>query len=111
MEIHADVLTDSAGFSLYIREGDTASTSDPVSGCTTVGCLKQWPLFAVENPSVPAELSADDFGVFERPDGEKQATYQGWPLYYFSGDVAPGDTNGDGLAAIWHAVKIPFVAP
>jgi predicted lipoprotein with Yx(FWY)xxD motif len=110
VQIHAGVLTDSRGFSLYIREGDTASKTDPVSGCTA-GCLTTWPLFAVEDPTVPDELSAADFGAFERPDGETQATYQGWPLYYFGADKAPGNTKGDGVGKIWHVVAIPFVAP
>ena len=28
-------------------------------------------------------------------------TLNGWPLYYFSGDAAPGDTNGQGVQGIW----------
>ena len=29
-----------------------------------------------------------------RPDGNLQATYNGWPLYYFGEDIFAGDTNG-----------------
>jgi predicted lipoprotein with Yx(FWY)xxD motif len=39
----------------------------------------------------------------------KQVAYKGDPLYRFSMDKAPGDTNGEGINAfggIWHVVKI-----
>jgi predicted lipoprotein with Yx(FWY)xxD motif len=29
-------------------------------------------------------------------DGSKQVAYEGHPLYYFSGDSAPGQTSGQG---------------
>jgi predicted lipoprotein with Yx(FWY)xxD motif len=109
VEIHDNVFTNADGFSLYLRDTDTASTTAPVSSCTGA-CLAAWPLFSVENPSVPAELSADDFRVFTRPDNSKQATYKGWPLYRYIGDTMPGDTNGKAIAT-WHLVKLPFVAP
>jgi predicted lipoprotein with Yx(FWY)xxD motif len=109
VELHDNVFTDADGFSLYIFANDTASTVAPTSACTG-GCVSAWPLFNVASPTLPAELSADDFRVFTRPDNSTQATYQGWPLYYYDGDVAPGDTNGDGIGA-WHVVKFPFVAP
>jgi predicted lipoprotein with Yx(FWY)xxD motif len=109
VEVHDNVVTNADGFSLYLRDTDTASTSAPVSSCTGA-CLAAWPLFSVENPSVPAELSADDFRVFTRPDNGKQATYKGWPLYRYIGDTMPGDTNGKAIAT-WHLVKLPFVAP
>jgi len=34
-----------------------------------------------------------------------QVTYNGHPLYTYSGDTAPGQVNGDGFGGIW------FVAP
>ena len=108
VELHNNIFTDADGFSLYLREGDTASTTDPVSACAAP--CAAWPVFAVEDPTVPAELDAADFRVFDGDNGT-QATYKGWPLYYFSGDLAPGATNGDGLGGIWHLVKLPFVAP
>ena len=38
------------------------------------------------------------------PDAGPQVTYNGWPLYYFSGDSAPGDTNGEGPGGVWYVV-------
>ena len=39
---------------------------------------------------------ASDLGTITRPGGSKQATYDGHPLYYFVGDSAAGQTNGQG---------------
>jgi predicted lipoprotein with Yx(FWY)xxD motif len=36
-----------------------------------------------------------------RDDGSLQLTYNGYPLYTYTGDFNPGDTNGAGLAGIW----------
>jgi predicted lipoprotein with Yx(FWY)xxD motif len=31
----------------------------------------------------------------------RQVTYSDWPLYTFTGDLAPGDTNGQGMFGKW----------
>ena len=43
-------------------------------------------------------------GTITRDDGTVQGTYNGWPLYYFSGDSAPGDVNGQGLNDVWWVI-------
>lgn len=43
-----------------------------------------------------------------RPDGTKQVTFSNWPLYYYSKDNAPGDTNGQGVisyGAPWYVIN------
>jgi hypothetical protein len=40
-----------------------------------------------------------------RSDGSSQVTYGGWPLYYYSGDAAPGDVNGQGVNGVWYVVS------
>jgi predicted lipoprotein with Yx(FWY)xxD motif len=60
--------------------------------------------------SVATGLNASDFGEFTRADGTMQTTFQGWPLYEFSGDSKAGDTNGDNLVANggpWYVVRNP----
>jgi predicted lipoprotein with Yx(FWY)xxD motif len=43
-------------------------------------------------------------GTFTRTDnGTLQVTYNGLPLYFYSGDRAPGDTNGNYPG--WNPVK------
>ena len=39
--------------------------------------------------------------TFARPDGSMQVAYKGAPLYYYAGDSAAGDTNGQGVGGNW----------
>jgi len=74
-----------------------------ISNCTLAtysGCSGTWPpLTAAANAT-----TSGDFAPLTRSDGTKQWAYQGHPLYTYAGDGATGDTNGDGLAGIWHVV-------
>jgi predicted lipoprotein with Yx(FWY)xxD motif len=45
-----------------------------------------------------------DLGVTTRTGGAKQVTYGGHPLYYFSGDTAPGQTKGQGVDGVWFLI-------
>ena len=40
----------------------------------------------------------------EREDGKKQTTFRGYPLYYWAGDKAPGDTKGQGVNNVWYVI-------
>lgn len=92
--------TDVSGRSLYYFTKD-AKDLEACQG----ECIQHWPLFASEQLHIPATMNADDFSVLTRPDGVKQWTYKGWPLYYFAGDQAAGDTNGQGLGGVWYVVQ------
>ena len=39
-----------------------------------------------------------------RKDGSGQVTFKRWPLYYFAGDSAAGDTKGQGVGGKWFVV-------
>jgi predicted lipoprotein with Yx(FWY)xxD motif len=43
-----------------------------------------------------------NLGTITRTDGSLQVTYNGLPLYFFSGDKAAGDANG--VYTNWAAV-------
>ena len=89
------ILTDSDGNTLYLFVPDAQGPSTCEGGC-----LEAW-------PAVPGDVSAgsgaDDglLGTTTRSDGSEQATYNGWPLYYFANDAAPGDVNGQGANDVW----------
>ena len=51
----------------------------------------------IEKVAAKDGLKDADFGTITRADGKKQTTYKGMPLYFFVGDKAAGDTNGQGV--------------
>lgn len=94
------ILTDAEGMSLYFFSLDTKDTSECLDGC-----LNAWPVFYKEDIIVDSGLDAADFATITRTDGAMQTTYKGWPLYYFAGDNAEGDTNGDKVNDVWFIAK------
>jgi predicted lipoprotein with Yx(FWY)xxD motif len=73
-------------------------------------CAAAWPpLRATGKPVVGTSLSASKIGTTARSDGKPQVTYNGHPLYLYSADQKPGDTNGQGLNAFggaWFALSV-----
>jgi predicted lipoprotein with Yx(FWY)xxD motif len=107
------IIASSKGLALYVYKPDTPAmgTTAAKSACTA-GCLAAWPLFYATPPvTVPAGLDVADFGSFDRGAGVMQSTYKGWPLYFYKDDTMAGTVKGDGEAAVWFAVRVPFVAP
>ena len=99
------ILVDGDGNTLYMFMPDNQGAST----CTG-GCLDAWP--ALLGPAVAGEgADASLFGTAARPDdGTQQVTYNGWPLYYFAQDAAPGDINGQGASDVWYVMD-PTGAP
>ena len=92
-----DHLTDAEGNSLYLFTVDTQDSG--TSNCDP-DCLEQWPIFT--GPATAGE--GVDAALMGEIAETGQVTYNGWPLYYFAGDTAPGDTNGQGLGDVWWLV-------
>jgi predicted lipoprotein with Yx(FWY)xxD motif len=93
------ILVDGEGMTLYLfvpdAQGETTCTGD---------CLSAWP--ALIGPASAGE-GADEAMLATTPrpeDGAEQVTYNDWPLYYFGGDTAPGDVNGQGVGENWYVV-------
>ena len=86
------------GLALYIFTKDTGTTS----ACYDA-CAKSWPPFEVGagESATAGEGVTGALGTTTRTDGTTQVTYAGAPLYYFAGDKAAGDTNGQGLKGVW----------
>ena len=92
-------LTGDSGRTLYEFTPDTGSTSTCSGGCAGL-----WPPLTVPaggSPSAGSGVQANMFGTTQRDDGSTQVTYNGHPLYYYSGDAAAGDVNGQGLNGKW----------
>jgi predicted lipoprotein with Yx(FWY)xxD motif len=90
-------LTGEDGKTLYVKMGD--STSAP--NCTGA-CLTNWPAFTLDTgeTAVAGTGVTGTLATFTRPEGT-QVSYNGAPLYYFSGDTAAGQTNGQGVGGVW----------
>jgi len=97
-------LVNATGWTLYLYTSDTPNSAK--STCYG-GCATYWPIFYVANLTVPAGLNQSAFGTINRTDGTKQLTYDGWPLYYYLGDKAPGQLSGQGVGGTWYAVTVP----
>lgn len=95
------LLTDSDGNTLYAFDNDSAGTS----ACGD-SCVGTWPPYTIDGEPTAGDGASGTLGTIERDDGSTQVTYDNKPLYFFSGDNAPGDTNGDGLLGLWHVVII-----
>ncbi len=95
------VLADSKGFTLYHL---TTERGDGIQ-CLRA-CARMWPPLLAPGGDVPAsaEQLPGDLGTVDRPDGGAQVTYDGLPLYTYSGDIAPNQANGQGVQDVWFAV-------
>ncbi|WP_232789149.1 hypothetical protein [Streptomyces odonnellii] len=96
------VVINGAGFTLYRFDKDTADPS--VSNCSGE-CATTWPPYLVA-PGGRVFIDGVDksaIGFIQR-DGAFQVTIGGWPVYLFSKDTKPGDTNGQGVGGTWFGV-------
>ncbi|WP_309116108.1 hypothetical protein [Saccharothrix sp.] len=93
------VLTDGDGLTLYRFDKDTASPS--VSNCDGE-CAQKWPPAVAQGEEVKV-AGVDDklVDTIERADGTRQITVNGWPMYHFAQDSAPGDAKGQGVGGTW----------
>jgi predicted lipoprotein with Yx(FWY)xxD motif len=96
-------LVDEMGNSLYYFTNDTKDTSNCDSAC-----LEKWPVLAVAKPVAPSTIQGR-FGSIAGVLTGTQSTFDGMPLYYFVGDKARGEMNGQGIKEVWYVVD-PFAA-
>ena len=93
-------LINGSGYTLYTYSGDSPNSG--TSSCTG-GCISIWPPFYTPTLVLQKGLNASEFGTITRAGGIKQLTYKGWPLYLYTGDSKPGQTNGEGVAGFYVA--------
>jgi predicted lipoprotein with Yx(FWY)xxD motif len=85
--VSAQGLVDGEGMTLYVLDSGATRRAE---ACPFSTCNDAW------KPLAAAELArrVGQFAIVERSDRTRQWTYQGRPLYTFSGDTAAGDVNG-----------------
>lgn len=95
------VVVDGQGMTVYFygqdTKGETAST------CTGA-CAAQWPpVTSSGTPKVTGVTGT--VSTIAWPNGARQVTLDGLPIYTFAGDSAKGDVNGQLVANTWWAVS------
>jgi predicted lipoprotein with Yx(FWY)xxD motif len=94
-------LVDDQGMTLYLFTKDTPNTSNCYDKCATA-----WPpLLTTEDPVAGEGIDAALLGTTTRTDGTVQVTYNGWPLYYYEEDKAPGDVVGQDVGGVWYVIS------
>lgn len=92
----------SNGMTVYQFAKDVKGSG--TSACTG-DCLTTWPALPAPGSGSPTGGNAvtGTLGTITRADnGTVQVTYNGLPVYFFSGDAAPGDSKG--VYTDWAAV-------
>jgi predicted lipoprotein with Yx(FWY)xxD motif len=97
-------LVDSKGNTLYLFKRDKGLTTTCFNACAAA-----WPPVRTHGkPTTRAPAIARKVGTVPRPDGTRQVTYNGHPLYLYEGDETPGKVNGQGLnvwGGLWYVLS------
>lgn len=98
------ILVDSQGRTLYDFHKDKGGESACYDACAAA-----WPPLLTEgDPQAQGPAERNMLGTTKRKDGTVQVTYNGWPLYAYAGDQAPGEANGnniDQFGAEWYTLQ------
>jgi predicted lipoprotein with Yx(FWY)xxD motif len=99
------VIFDSNGRALYAFTADRRGRRSNCSGA----CLVAWPAYVPRGAlRVGTGIKRSLLGTIRRADGRRQATYNGWPLYYYVGDRRPGQIlcqNVREFGGLWLVVR------
>ncbi|MDQ0819276.1 putative lipoprotein with Yx(FWY)xxD motif [Arthrobacter sp. V4I6] len=95
------IVVDGKGMSVYYFTKDTKDSG--TSACTG-GCLTAWPPVFTTSATPSVEGVTGTLGTITTPDGKKQVTINGMPIYYFEKDKAAGDILGQGVNSVWYLV-------
>jgi predicted lipoprotein with Yx(FWY)xxD motif len=96
-----EIVVDVEGMTVYVFDKDTPGSG--TSACTG-GCLEAWPAVVADSDSPTVEGVSGEVGTITRDDGTLQVTLEGYPLYLWKDDTAPGDTTGQGVQGVWWVV-------
>ncbi len=93
-----EIVVDGDGMTVYMFDSDTQGGD--ASTCEGQ-CAANWPAVGAADGVPEVDGVTGELGTITGIDGEPQLTLNGWPLYYFAGDAAPGDVNGQGVNDVW----------
>ena len=95
------VLANGEGRTVYLFTPDKVGKKSVCTG----PCTEVWiPVRSAGEPAAGDGVDASLISTIERPDGSRQITYNGHPLYTLVDDAAPGDVKGQSVGGVWFAV-------
>lgn len=95
------IVVDARGMTVYEFGKDTMGAT--TSACTG-GCATLWPEVHAGAGTPQVSGVTGTVGTITGTDGQAQVTLNGWPLYTFVHDTAPGDTTGQNYMNLWWAL-------
>jgi len=96
-----NVLANAKGQTIYWYSKDMKGGPSTCAG----SCLTAWPMVMGAPVAAMGVKFAGKLGSVKDATGVMQATYNGYPLYTYTGDMAPGDTSGNGAGGMWHVIS------
>jgi predicted lipoprotein with Yx(FWY)xxD motif len=95
-----EIIADEAGYTVYTFTKDSPNSG--VSNCYD-DCAMTWPAVSASSTSAVDGVTGE-VGSITRTDGTTQLTVNGWPIYRFAKDAAPGQVNGQGVKDAWYVL-------
>ena len=96
-----NIVVDGKGMSVYYFTKDVKDSGK--SNCLG-DCLVKWPPVIAATGTPKVEGVTGTVGTIDTPDGKKQVTVNGMPVYLWQKDKAPGDITGQGVGNVWYLV-------
>ncbi|MBT2593910.1 hypothetical protein [Arthrobacter sp. ISL-72] len=96
------IVVDAKGMSVYFFTKDAKDSG--TSACTGQ-CIAAWPPVLTESDSPEVDGVTGTVGTIPTPEGKKQVTVNGLPVYYYVKDKAAGDITGQGVNDVWYLVS------
>jgi predicted lipoprotein with Yx(FWY)xxD motif len=94
------VLVNGQGQTLYML---TSEQGGKITCTQANGCTQAWPETLLTNGATTAKagsgVQSSLLGTLKDASGNREVTYNHWPLYTFSGDSGPGVAKGQGLTS------------
>ena len=100
------VLVNGQGKTLYVFKPDQAKKVTCTGSCAAV-----WPPVTLGSGAKPAAsggVKASLLASDPNPSGGSVVTYNGWPLYAYVADTAPGSARGQGVnlnGGVWYVMS------
>jgi predicted lipoprotein with Yx(FWY)xxD motif len=95
------IVVDAKGMSVYFFTKDVKDSG--TSACTGA-CIAAWPPVLTESDAPAVEGVTGTVATIATPEGKKQVTINGLPVYYYVKDKAAGDITGQGVNDVWYLV-------